>query len=113
MKIAIPTENGVTISPLLTTVTSFLVLTTQFGEILDEEIMHNHRKETGSELFAPGNTLSECDAILVHEIDDACRDSFRELNKEIFETKETIITKAIIDFLQRVQRKATDTCCQP
>jgi predicted Fe-Mo cluster-binding NifX family protein len=113
MKIAIPTENGLTISPVNLRVKSFLVLTVQFGEILDEVIVQNLRNEPCTDLFSPGKILADCDMILVHEIESARMSEFRGLNKEVIETKETIITKAIIDFLKGVHRKETDTCCQP
>jgi predicted Fe-Mo cluster-binding NifX family protein len=113
MKIAIPTEDGLTISTDFSAVKSFLVFTIQFGEVVSEEMF---RRENGSSpvcLFEEKGTLADCEKVIVSDITEEQENSFKKLNKEVIWTKEKIILNVVMNWLQVLLCRDANSCCQP
>ena len=113
MKIAIPTNDGLTISHDFGQASGFLVLTLELGELVQEEMRWN--KLNG--IFGSGdlklNPISDCQSVLVNDISPVLTKMVAGQNKEIIHTGESIITNAYIQFLENTLRKEANTCCCP
>ena len=113
MKIAIPTEDGLTIHQYFMPVKGFLVSTIQLGQILNQEMRWNLNEEiSGTEASTYGN-LDDCDKIIVREIESHQQNFLQLQDKEVIKTGETIVTKALMQYLQTSLQKETNTCCCP
>jgi predicted Fe-Mo cluster-binding NifX family protein len=113
MKIAIPTDDGLILSPELTTTKGFLVIALNLGEIVTEELrwtQFNGDGEDRSDLFA---RISDCGIVMALKISEEQKLALHAKNMEIFLTRETIITKAVMNFLNTSLQMETNTCCCP
>ena len=113
MKIAIPTDDGFTINQQFTPAKGFLVSTIQFGEIVEQEKRWNPDGEILPDEKQSYKHLADCDKLIVREI-DVNHSSFLELHKiGVITTKETIVTKVLMQYLQTLMKKESDSCCCP
>lgn len=113
MKIAIPTNDGFTINPDLMTTRGFLISTIQFGEVVGQEMRWNEKSEILSSEDRSLKELTDCDRIIVKEI-DFNQGSFLQFKKnEVIKTNETLITKVLMEYLGTAMRKESNTCCCP
>ena len=113
MKIAIPTNDGLTIYPDFGNARGFLVLTVELGEIANEEMRFN--PFTTKYFSAPENlnSIHDCQSVILNNIGAGFHGLLHDLNKEIIRTKDTIITNACIHYLENNLRKESQTCCCP
>lgn len=109
MKVAIPTNDGLTISQEFTQAQGFLVLTMELGRITSEELRWNSPADTPE--FP--STVADCDTVLACNIGPATMQLMAERHKEIELTRDPIITNACIHYLEHTLRHASDTCCCP
>ena len=113
MKIAIPTNDGFTINQQLTPAKGFLISTIQFGEVVEQEMRWNPDRETLAKENESYKDLVDCDKVIVREI-DLNQTNFLQLHKtDVIKTEGTIITKVLMQYLQTVMQKESDTCCCP
>jgi predicted Fe-Mo cluster-binding NifX family protein len=113
MKIAIPTDDGFTINQQFTTAKGFLVSTIQFGEVVEQEMRWNLNNEIPTSEDESYKTLVDCDKVIVREI-EFNQSNFLQLHKiDVIKTEETIVTKVLMQYLQTVMQKESDTCCCP
>lgn len=113
MKIAIPTDDGFTINQQFTTAKGFLVSTIQFGEVVEQEMRWNPENEMMASKNEPFQNIFDCEKVIVREIEfNQC--NFLQLHKiDVIKTEETIVTKVLMQYLQTVMQKESDTCCCP
>jgi len=113
MKIAIPTEDGFTINQHFTPAKGFLVLTIQFGEVVEQEMRWNQNNEILVSEDESYKILVDCDKVIVREI-EFNQSNFFQLHKiDVIKTDETIVTKVLMQYLQIVMKKESDRCCCP
>ena len=113
MKVAIPTEDGFTVNLQFAPNGSFLISTLQFGEVIEQEMRWTVNGKIVSSSDGPYKNLLDCDIVIVRAIEFNQR-SFLDLHKiVVVNTEETIITKVLMNYLQTVMQKESDTCCCP
>jgi hypothetical protein len=113
MKIAIPTNDGLTLSPDFGQTKGFLILTIELGEIIKEEMRWNKLSDI---LCSPEGYLTpinDCGVVMVNNIGPVFRGLLIGKEKEIVFTSETIITNAYVHFLENTLRKEANNCCCP
>lgn len=113
MKIAITTDDGFSINPQFNPTKGFLVSTIQFGEIVEQEMRRNENNELVSSEDSCIKNLLDFDRIIVREI-KTNQKNYLQLHKiEVIITKETLVTKVMMQYMQAVMQKESDTCCCP
>jgi predicted Fe-Mo cluster-binding NifX family protein len=113
MKIAIPTEDGLTINQQMMPAKGFLVLTIQLGELIQQEMRWNLPNGLTTAEEKSFRNLADCDKVIVREIGYNQRNDPRLQKKEVITTEETIITNVLIQYLQNMVQKEANTCCCP
>jgi hypothetical protein len=113
MKIAIPTNDGLTVASQLSPVKGFLVMTIYLGEIMNQEMRWINANGNVADEEKILSYLADCDRVLVREITGRQKEILLSDSREIIPTGETIITKAILSFLDLSLRKETNSCCCP
>ena len=109
MKIAIPTNDGLTITPDFGKAKGFLILTVELGEITREEMRWNSLNPS-DEFLAP---INDCGAFIVNDIDPVFHGILSARQKEVIRTRELFITNAYVHFLENRLHKEANTCCCP
>ena len=112
MKIAISTNDGLRMAPSFEISDGFLILTIEFGEIVEEDIRwkQDSAKMNISETVSQ---LSDCSVIVVREISEPGIQFFRNKSIDVFRTEEEIITNVIVHYMEHQYREASDHCCCP
>ena len=112
MKIAISTNDGLRMAPAFEISDGFLILTLEFGEIVEEDIRWKQESGHGNnrEILSQ---LSDCSVIVVREISESFIQFFRNKSVDVFRTEEEIITNVIVHYLEHQYREASDHCCCP
>jgi predicted Fe-Mo cluster-binding NifX family protein len=113
MKIAIPTNDGLSLCNDFGQAKGFLVLTVQLGEITREELRWNKLSDI---LCSPDGLLvncHDCDAVMANRIGAGLSNLLAQKHTEIIKTTEEIITNAYIHYLDDSSRKEVNTCCCP
>lgn len=113
MKIAIPTNDGLTLSADFGQAKGFLILTSELGEITGEELKWNRLSDTLCSSDGFLTPILDCDAVIVREIGPTNKRLVEEQNIEIIRTSESIITNAWVHYLENTLRKEANTCCCP
>lgn len=133
MKILIPTNDGLTIAPDFDKASSFRLLTIINGIIKEDELRSVSNDVTYDFLFngkdinekvrhsgnmsntiAVKNKNSECLKIAVTtSISNDAEKKLKKNNYEVFLTRETNITNAIIFYLKNYATIESDYCCSP
>jgi predicted Fe-Mo cluster-binding NifX family protein len=113
MKIAIPTEDGLTISRNFSAAREYLVSTIQLGEIVHQEIRINKPGEMIVPVEKTCCNIEDCDKVMIREINPEQMDYLENNKKEIIKTREEIITEALIKFLEFSSHEETNKCCCP
>ena|ERR1035438_164649 len=113
MKIAITTNDGLTVAQQFSSAKGFLVMTIQLGEIVQQEMRWNSANETSGSDDAPDSNLRDCDTVIVHNKGVNPKIYRLSLQKEIIDTDETIISKALMKYLSKSLLKETNVCCCP
>ena len=113
MKIAITTNDGLTVAQQFNSPKGFLVITIQLGEIVQQEMRWNSADNTSASNEVPNSNLMDCDSIIVHNKGINSKIYYLSLQKEIIDTDETIISKALLKYLNKSLLKETNVCCCP
>ncbi len=113
MKIAIPTDDGLTLALQIDTALAYLVLTVELGEIVYQEKRLNNAKEVSVSEIPVFDMISDCNVVFVREIGAGPADVLKLQGKEIIRTNETIITSAFMHYLESSYKKESNTCCCP
>ena len=113
MKIAVPTQDGLRIVTDLGLAEAFLVLTIQAEEIVAEELRRNTMNTYFNKGEGPLALINDCSFVIVNKVDKSTSELIRENDMECLETKEILITNAIIHYLKNEYQKEANMCCSP
>jgi predicted Fe-Mo cluster-binding NifX family protein len=113
MKIAIPTDDGLTLAEKVRPAKGFLVVTVQLGEIVNQQLRWNLKNGVMTQEESLYGNLMDCDSIIVREIEEGQKDYLKSESKEVIPTREKIITCALMNYLNSSLRKESNTCCCP
>jgi predicted Fe-Mo cluster-binding NifX family protein len=113
MKLAIPTNDGLSISPDFIQAKGFLILTIELGAITREEILWNTKNDNHGSSEGIPDAISDCQVVMVNNIGHVMNDLLSVHKKEVIRTPESIITNAYVQFMGNTVRKKADTCCCP
>jgi len=113
MKIAIPTDDGLTLATQFNTALAYLVLTLELGEIVHQEKRLNNANEASVKEMPTFDMIRDCEVVIVREIGEGPAGLLKSQDKEIIRTNETIITSAIMHYLGSAYIKESNTCCCP
>jgi len=113
MKIAIPTNDGLTLSPEFGQAKGFLVLTLELGTLINEEIRWNLLSDLLCSSDGILNPIADCQVVLVNNIGPLFSKLVSAQKKEIVRTEESIITNAYNHYLNTTLYNETNTCCCP
>jgi len=118
MKIAIPTNDKVTVSNSLTEAHWFLIFEFKSEQVTDVNILENSRYKNSdmrlNKLFEQlGKLLADCDVIMVHENDPVDSDLLTNNRLKEVRTREGFITNAVINQNTRMVRYNSNRCCSP
>jgi len=98
-KVALPTDDGLLIGEKFLGSRGFLVATLHSGKIVHQEMRWNLL----SEILTSGDgfyyNLMDCDMVIVNSIGSCLSDRLQSMNKEIVQTDQTEIPKALIHFM--------------
>lgn len=112
MKIAIPTNDGLTICALLEPDSSYLVLTLELGEIVHQE-MRKRNLPTTSGTRTSLETLNDCSVIIARGIPEDLVSLLQQQEKVMVRTEETIITSAFMQYMGSAYKNESNLCCCP
>jgi predicted Fe-Mo cluster-binding NifX family protein len=113
MKIAFPTDDGLTLAPQFSLALSYLVLTLELGEIVHQEKRLNNTRETAVSGKDAYDIINDCKVVIVREIGDEPAGVMKSQEKEIIRTSETIITSAFMHYMDSSYKKESNTFCCP
>ncbi|MEI7897386.1 MAG: hypothetical protein WCJ26_10160 [bacterium] len=113
MKIAIPTDDGIMLSAYPNSPKGYLVLTIKSGEIADEELRWNRLSEMLTSDSGIMYNLKDCSGIILHASTNATVKNPVSGVLDIHSTKEVIITKIIMEYLNTTLVMESNTCCSP
>jgi len=118
MKIAVPTDDIITVSDSLINARWIKIFTFQSEYVTGESILKNPRNENGNstsfQFFTHlGDLLSDCDAIIVHENDPVDSEILAKNQLHEVRTREEIITNAVIGYNARIVSYNSNRCCSP
>jgi predicted Fe-Mo cluster-binding NifX family protein len=112
MKIAISTNDGLSMAPDFEHSERFLIMTIVLGEIVDQEMRHSHGSGK-AHLEKTVTALSDCSGLIVRNISDASAQFLTDNGIPVISPEAEIITNVIVKYLERGYRVASDTCCCP
>ena len=113
MKIAIPTNNGLTIASGIIEAKGFLVLTVEKNIIIQEDLRWNDQGAKKNDNKIIIDKITDCDFVIVNELDKCPKEELIKMKKEYTMTRETIIINAFVEFLNETLRKEANYCCCP
>jgi predicted Fe-Mo cluster-binding NifX family protein len=114
MKIAIPTNDGITINPHFGRSKSFFIARIVNGDIVHEELRENpvrdHNHESHGKILS---CLNDCSVVIVNGIGRHMAEKLEASGKEIIHNKEPFMFKVLVNFLNETLRKESNSCCCP
>jgi predicted Fe-Mo cluster-binding NifX family protein len=113
MKIAVPTNDGLNLTPDFGQARGFLILNVELGEITGEEMRWNKLSDiicSSDGLLQP---IRDCQVVMVNGIGANCSALLSGKKIEVFHTKESIITNAYVHYLHSNLQREANTCCCP
>jgi predicted Fe-Mo cluster-binding NifX family protein len=113
MKIAIPTDDGIMLSASVKNPKGYLIFTIKGGEILNEELRWNKLSDVLTPEFGELHNLMDCSRIIVNFASEKIQQFFISNQIEVILTKEVIITRAIMEFLNKTLLRESNTSCSP
>ena len=102
MKIAIPTDDELTVRARFSSSRGFLVVTAKSGKIVHEEMRWNLLSEMMTSMHGYFYNLTDCDAVIVKEIGDRHQELLLSMKKNVARTRQTEIHKAIQEYLVKI-----------
>lgn len=102
IKIALPTDDGLAIVRQFGYPKGFLVATVLCGKIVRQEMRRNLLSEILTSEHGMYYNLCDCQVVIVNEIGNCNRIYLQSKKKEVFLTKETMISNALIMYLEKL-----------
>jgi len=113
MKAAIPTNDGIMMAASFEQARGFLVLNIELGKVVKEELIWN---KAGYIADSPENYLTlinDCSAVFADIIGDSLKNILNKKGIALIQSRDSIITNAIVHYLEHEGSKAADYCCCP
>lgn len=113
MKAAIPTNDGIMMATSFEQAKGFLILNIELGQVVKEELIWN---KAGYVADSPDGFLApvkDCSAVFADTITDSLKSLLNNKGISLIQSKDSIITNAIVHYLQHEVSKAADHCCCP
>ena len=100
LKIAIPTDDGETITPDFSRSRGFMVATVNDSKLVRKEMRWNLLSEIMTSEFGSHYNLCDCNAVIVNEIGACHCKRLQAGEKEVIRTDETLVSEAFLKYLQ-------------
>lgn len=113
MKTAIPTNDGIMVASSFELAKGFLVLTIELGQVVKEELIWNKAGYITESPDSYLNPINDCSTVLVETISDTLKMVLNRKGVTLIQSSDSIITNAILHYLENEVRKAADYCCCP
>jgi hypothetical protein len=113
MKIAIPTDDGIMLPASSKNSKGYLVLTINGGEITNEELRWNKLSDLLTSENGIPQSLNDCPCVIVNPCFNGLEGLIKSKKIEAIITKEVIITKVIMEYLNITMRRESNICCSP
>jgi len=113
MKIAIPSDNGLFLCPKVSQATGFLVVSVELGEIVSQQWIPVTGNHSGEPFSRWSKALEGCETLLLERSDEVNPETLRQPGIRVIRTGETIITRAILEYLETSLSRETNQCCCP
>ena len=113
MKIAIPSDDGIMLAINPNNPKGYLVLTIAAGEIIHEELRWNVLSEILTSESGILYNLKDCSGIIVHSASDNGVKTPVSKQLTVHTTREVIITKVIMEYMNTTLVMESNTCCSP
>lgn len=121
MKIAIPSNDGTTVSRHFGRTRGFMIYTISDGKILSKEYKTNdftgharglhHEKEHQHSHAGIFNALGDCEVVIAGGMGRRLYDDFKQKNIEVYVTRENNLENAIGLFLKQELDNQPEKCC--
>jgi predicted Fe-Mo cluster-binding NifX family protein len=112
MKAAIPTNDGIRMTPTFEQAKGFLIFDIEMGELANVEMIWNNVAYNDSrESFL--QPLSGCAAAFAGDFNMDLAKVLRQKGIDPICTSDEIITNLIVHYIENDLRKASDCCCCP
>lgn len=113
MKIAIPTHDGLNITPIFEHAKGTLVISVEFGEIIGEELRWNKLVDILNSSDGFLYNVSDCDTLLVNNISERSNKILTQKGIDVYPVNETIITSAFLRYMKEHVNQESNYCCAP
>ena len=113
MKIAIPTNDGLTVASEFMNAGECMVLTVSADKIVNEEIRRSLQDYTNLSKGQKIMMIDDCEFVVLNEADTVLCDEFSKSGIETVMTKEGIILNVVMEFVNDPHRKESNYCCCP
>ncbi|MCX6270274.1 MAG: hypothetical protein NTU44_03470 [Bacteroidetes bacterium] len=113
MKVAIPTDDGLHISPNCERAKGFMVASVENGHITGEEMRWNPSPDPTDPRTAALAVIEDCNVIIAGDKWHNCAYVHEVTDKEIIVVRENIITNVLVDYLTMMLMRDSNTCCCP
>ena len=113
MKIAIPTDEGIMMSAYAQNPIGYLVLTVEGGEITGEELRWNKLSDMLTSENGTLHNLTDCSLLMVNIVTPGLQEFLSQTPVVAIATKEVIITRIIMEYLNVTMYRESNTCCSP
>jgi len=113
MKAAIPTNDGIMMATSFEQAKGFLILTIELGQVVKEELIWNkvgYIPDSPEDYLTPVN---DCSAVFADTIPDSLKNVLNKNGISLIQSRDSIITNAIVHYLEHEVSKAADYCCCP
>jgi len=104
IKIAVPTDDGLSIGQQFRCSRGFLVATVKEGKIVHEEMRWNLLSEIMTSEYGFFYNLVDCDIVIVNEIGNGQLELLHAIKVESVQTDQTEILKAFSTYLDKLPR---------
>jgi predicted Fe-Mo cluster-binding NifX family protein len=102
IRIAVPTNDGLYVKQTCGKSRAFLVATVEEGSIINQEVRWNLLSEWMTSKSGYYYNIQDCDVMIIMLNGYACDEFMRSKNRSIFQTTETEITAALLEYLNLV-----------
>lgn len=112
MKIAISTDDKLHVSNQFCQSKFYKIFLIEKGTIVKEEFRDNYcpGKGSHSEVY---NIIGDCNTIIATDFDAELNTFFKGRGCKVIRTNENIITKAVVNYVNEMNRIQSNYCCQP
>ena len=113
MKAAFPTNDGIMMATSFEQAKGFLILTIELGQVVKEELIWNRAGYVEDSPESYITPVCDCAAVFADTIPDSLKNALNKKDISLIQSRDSIITNAIVHYLEHEVSKAADYCCCP